>query len=842
MFFNFDFADGAFGGAWYIERDGAQRRFGMTWLEGSNGEWVVAHEMGHGFGLPHSNNADGDSDPYDNPWDVMSSPAWGPPDPTYGRLPQHTNADYKWRLGWIPAAKALVPATSGTYDVPLTDMAAPDPDAYWTLRYRGRSGGMTTAEARTRQGFGAAQARAPAVVLYDVREGRNEWAWLIDKDVPPSDLGETEGPAWRQGETLRQPRSSVFDAGSRLEVLASTGSTMRLRLDYAAPIDLTAVEPLTPVTGSFGSSVDLEGDLLAVGQSRGPGAALYRRDSTQPNGWRHLTWVRPSATADDMVVSLDAERLAVGAWRDGRVGIFAPTAPGGDQWQQVAAIDDPEAAIGSFGARLALSGDHLVVAALDPRYQLAGVVHVFERQGSSWVRTARLLPTGANGTHRFGDALALQGDTLVVGSPYENDFAGAVYVYRRTAPGEGWLLERRFGDPGSGVIGSFVLGAQVALDGNRLAFLDPGGRRVYIFERPTASGSWVAAPGVKTTDYVRAGLALLGDLLAASDLDSVEVYQRDPAAASGWRLLASPAAQLAEAVAVSRAALAVGQPYDGGVPGYSGQVRLWNRFCVPTPTSLCSLGGRFEIRARWRTATATGEAQAVRLTDNTGYFWFFDAANVEVVVKTLDACTVAGANNFWVFAAGLTDQEVRLTVVDTWTSEVVDIVNPLSTGFGPSFETAAFRKSCGAPVGALSAQATGQSLHPPTTTPWLVAPAVVGTCTASPTALCLNNGRYRAEATWRTATASGTANTVTLTADTGYFWFFDPDNVEVVVKVLDACGVNDAHWVFASGLTDQEVRLEVTDTVTGAVRAWTNPRGNRFTPVRETNAFPHSCP
>src|SRR6185503_6409593 len=643
------------------------------------------------------------SDPYDNPWDVMGDPVWGAPDPTYGRLPQGTSTDNKWRLGWIPADKALVPAVSGTYEVPIADMMAPDPDAFWTLRYRGRGGTTITAEARTRQGFGSALALAPAVVLHDVRADRDEPVWLLDKDVPPSDLGRTEGTAWRQGEVLLRPRSSIFDGGSRLEVLASTESTMRLRLDYDAPLDLTAVTPPPSAGIQFGASVDVDGDLLAVGQRYGPGAALSRRDAAQPNGWRHLAFLATAGSGSETAVSLDGERLAVGDGYSGKVALFAPTSPGGDQWQQIAAIDNPEPSIGGFGEHVALSGDVLAVAAPDPDYQADGIVQVFERQGSSWVRTARLQPAaGGNRTYGFGDALAVQGDTLLVGSPWENDVTGAVYLYRRTAPGS-WTLERRFGDPSSGIVGIFLLGVRVAIDGNRFAFLDPGAHRAFAFERSTATGSWSAVPGIRN-HYIWSGLALHGDLLAVSELENLDVYQRDPSIPAGWRrlaspALASPAAQRAEALALGKAGLAVGQPYSGGNPA-PGEVGLWNRFCVPTPTSLCSLGGRFEIRARWRTATATGEAHAVRLTDNTGYFWFFDQANVEVVVKTLDACSVAGANNFWVFAAGLTDQEVRLTVVDTWTSEVVDVVNPLSTGFAPDFRTAAFKKSCGAPAGA----------------------------------------------------------------------------------------------------------------------------------------------
>lgn len=61
------------------------------------------------------------------------------------------------------------------------------------------------------------------------------------------------------------------------------------------------------------------------------------------------------------------------------------------------------------------------------------------------------------------------------------------------------------------------------------------------------------------------------------------------------------------------------------------------------------------------------------------------------------------------------------------------------------------------------------------------------------------------------------ATPVQLTGDTGYFWFFNASNVELVVKVLDACHFG-RFWVFAGGLTNVDVDLTVTDTATGAVK------------------------
>src|SRR5262249_48368702 len=87
------------------------------------------------------------------------------------------------------------------------------------------------------------------------------------------------------------------------------------------------------------------------------------------------------------------------------------------------------------------------------------------------------------------------------------------------------------------------------------------------------------------------------------------------------------------------------------------------------------------------------------------------------------------------------------------------------------------------------------------------------TCVATATPLCLGGGRFTVTATWKTPQGqTGSAQAVPLTVDTGFFWFFGPDNVELLVKVLDGCAFNGHHWVFAGGLTDVEVHLAVSDS------------------------------
>jgi photosystem II stability/assembly factor-like uncharacterized protein len=127
---------------------------------------------------------------------------------------------------------------------------------------------------------------------------------------------------------------------------------------------------------------------------------------------------------------------------------------------------------------------------------------------------------------------------------------------------------------------------------------------------------------------------------------------------------------------------------------------------------------------------------------------------------------------------------------------------------------------------------------------WSLTRAAPVPCVPGPTALCLGGsggGRFMVEATWATGQASGAGQTISLTPDTGAFWFFAASNLELLVKVLDGCTLNANHWVFAGGLTDVQVTLRVTDSRSGNVEIYTNPGGVPFPPLQDTGAFP-ACP
>ena len=103
-----------------------------------------------------------------------------------------------------------------------------------------------------------------------------------------------------------------------------------------------------------------------------------------------------------------------------------------------------------------------------------------------------------------------------------------------------------------------------------------------------------------------------------------------------------------------------------------------------------------------------------------------------------------------------------------------------------------------------------------------------GTCIPDSESLCLNEGRFRVEVDWRDqhqGGVEGTGRSVPGTTDSGYFWFFDEDNLELAVKILDGRETNGKFWIFYGALSDVEYTVTVTDTETGDVRTYFNPPG-----------------
>jgi len=115
-------------------------------------------------------------------------------------------------------------------------------------------------------------------------------------------------------------------------------------------------------------------------------------------------------------------------------------------------------------------------------------------------------------------------------------------------------------------------------------------------------------------------------------------------------------------------------------------------------------------------------------------------------------------------------------------------------------------------------------------------------CVATSTSLCLR-GRFQVTIRWEDfAHSTGPGHVVPFgSSDSGLFWFFHPDNWEMLIKILDACVLNDRYWVFFAATTNVGYRLEVTDVRAGARKIYFNYLGDRSPAMTDAGAFA-TCP
>ncbi|HEV7517994.1 MAG TPA: Calx-beta domain-containing protein [Thermoanaerobaculia bacterium] len=120
-------------------------------------------------------------------------------------------------------------------------------------------------------------------------------------------------------------------------------------------------------------------------------------------------------------------------------------------------------------------------------------------------------------------------------------------------------------------------------------------------------------------------------------------------------------------------------------------------------------------------------------------------------------------------------------------------------------------------------------------------------CVAGHNTLCLGDGgRFKAEVAWSSqSSGSGDAVAVPLASapQSGLFYFVDPSNIEMLVKVLNACipALGNHYWVFYAATTNVQFTLTVTDTHSGQVKTYTNALNHAASPVQDTTAFA-TCP
>jgi hypothetical protein len=212
MMFNTDFDNGwAWGGGHYMTLDGLSQVWRMTWEP----PWsyadisVIEHEMGHGWGLPHSSGNYGAT--YDNAWDVMSKDRYNcaaADDPTYGCMAQHTISYHLDILGWIPSGQKFTAGAGTNATITLERLALPATSNYKMAQIPigGSSTHFYTLEARQLTGYDIKLAGA-AVIIHEVDLTRGIPAHVLDPDLN-GNTGDA-GAMWTVGETFTDAANGI---------------------------------------------------------------------------------------------------------------------------------------------------------------------------------------------------------------------------------------------------------------------------------------------------------------------------------------------------------------------------------------------------------------------------------------------------------------------------------------------------------------------------------------------------------------------------------------------------------------------------------------------------------
>lgn len=229
----------------------------------------------------------------------------------------------------------------------------------------------------------------------------------------------------------------------------------------------------------FGRAVALDGDTALVGApfhdlGAGSEGAAYVFLRTAGVWSQVAKLVADDAAFGDRfghAVALDGDRAIAGAPyassvanQDGAAYVFERS---GASWSQVAKlVADDAAADDAFGWAVGLDGGTAAVGAPyggDGPNQ--GAAYVFEVAAGVWSQAARLVADDAEDGDGFGEALALEGDALLVGAPFADAAIGnegAAYVF--TPGGGGWTQSARLASPEPGA--DHVFGSAVAIRGD----------------------------------------------------------------------------------------------------------------------------------------------------------------------------------------------------------------------------------------------------------------------------------------------------------------------------------------------------------------------------------------
>lgn len=224
--FNYDYALGGYS----YDYGGIQR---VAWLPAwaLTDQTYFAHEMGHGYGMPHSNNSDGDSDPYDNPWDLMSDAFYNVSVAPYGYLATPTNLWHLRQIGLLPAGEVYTLPDNRAETLVIDDWLAPEGGNYSAvfIPIPGTSRLYVVEVHKASLGGFNSDYDTDAVVIYEINPGRSQPAWLVGG----GSASYGPGPQWVPGETYTHAGDDV-----KISVLSATTNGYQVRVELGDPINV----------------------------------------------------------------------------------------------------------------------------------------------------------------------------------------------------------------------------------------------------------------------------------------------------------------------------------------------------------------------------------------------------------------------------------------------------------------------------------------------------------------------------------------------------------------------------------------------------------------------------
>ena len=233
---------------------------------------------------------------------------------------------------------------------------------------------------------------------------------------------------------------------------------------------------------AFGVSVDIKGGTAVIGATGGNvgkdvvGAAYIFTQNEPPFWNQHTKLVAGDRSGGDQLgfaVAIGENEVIAGAPRHNAGGLSSGAAYIFEQredtsWVENAKLSDGETASeDQFGVSVAISRNFAISGAQqdDDIAPNAGAAYIFERAGALWLQRAKLTTDDAKAGDLFGNAVAMDGQTVLVGAPGVDDAgpeAGAVYVFVQV--GDEWIQQARLIGADIGIFDRF--GSAVAVHEN----------------------------------------------------------------------------------------------------------------------------------------------------------------------------------------------------------------------------------------------------------------------------------------------------------------------------------------------------------------------------------------